>query len=297
MTSPLRWCTPTIALGLLSGCCPHLVPPRSQFPTADAALARMKATDGCVNGVQGEAKIDHFSKQGRIRGDVLLLAVKPDRVRFDIVAFGSPVYTLTSDGQRFQLLDIKEKQFLYGPASPCNLARLTQVPLPGHALVSLLQGEAPVLVHEPAGAGIAWDECRGVYRVELRSKHEATETIGLEVHPKDFDKPWEQQRVRVTNVRVTQRGIDLYDAELDHHEPGGTASARVDPDGIDPPIPPSGPTCHAELPRSIRLRVPNTGEDVVFHYKEAKWNPPLVPGAFEQKQPGGARARYVTCDR
>lgn len=271
-------------------------PPRSQFPTADAALGRMKASNACVNGVRGDARIDHFSDKGRVRGQVYLMAVNPDRVRFDVVAFGTPVYTLTSDGQKFQMLDIKEKLFLNGPASPCNLARLTQVPLPGHALVSLLRGEAPVLVHQPAGAQIAWDG-KGYYRVLLDSTREAKEEIRLEVHPGDFDKPWEQQRVRVLGVRVAQRGTDLYDAELGNYEPVSTDKPRVDPDGIDPDVPPSGPSCTAELPKSIRMRVPHTGEDVVFQYKEAAWNPPLLPQSFTQTLPGGVRERYVTCDR
>ncbi len=45
------------------------------------------------------------------------------------------------------------------------------------------------------------------------------------------------------------------------------------------------------------MRVPNTEQDVVFQYKEAKWNPPLLPGAFEQKPPGGVRTQFVTCDK
>jgi hypothetical protein len=294
MTSLLRSAAPALAL-LLTAC--HVTPPRSQFPTVDAALDRMKDTYACVNGVQGDAKIDHFSKQGRVRGDVLVLAVNPDRVRFDVVAFGTPVYTLTSDGKQFEMLDIKEKLFLTGPASPCNLARLTQVPIPGHALVSLLHGEAPVLVHQPQGAKISWDWSGGFYRLLLESTREATEEIHIEVHPDDVDKDWKQQRVRVTNVRVAQRGIDLYDAELGNHKPMTTAPPRVDPDGLDAPIPPSGPACNAELPRSIRMRVPDTGQDVVFQYKDAAWNPPLIPNAFRQVKPGGVRERYVTCDR
>jgi hypothetical protein len=282
-------------LVLATACC-GASPPRSRFPDANSALGRMRATYECANGVQGEAKIDHFSPKGRVRGTVYLTAVVPDRVRFDVEAFGSTLYTLTSDGDRFQMLDIKEKQFLHGPASPCNLARLTQVPVPGHALVALLRGEAPVLVHQPAGATIAWDP-GGFYRIALESTREATEEIHLEIRPGDVDKPWAEQRVRITDVRVAQRGVDLYHADLRNFEPAHRAGARLDPDGIDPPIDPSGPVCDAELPRSIRMRVPNTEEDVVFQYKEAKWNPPLIPGAFEQRPPAGVRAIFVTCGK
>jgi hypothetical protein len=277
-------------------CCGTAAPP-SRFPTADDAISRMKATYACVNGVQGTAKIDHFSPKGRIRGDLYLFAVNPDRVRFDVVSpFGATLYTLTSDGDRFEMLDIKEKQFLYGPSTPCNLARLTQVPVPAHALVALLRGEAPVLVHQPSGGKITWEK-DGFYKLLIQSTRDASEEIHLEIRPEDTQKPWQEQRIRVTDVRVSQRGTDLYHAELKNHQAAKTAEPRTDPDGIDEPIPPSGPLCDAELPRSIRMRVPNTEQDVIFQYKEAKWNPPIMPGAFQQPVPGGVRKSYVTCSK
>jgi hypothetical protein len=285
-----------ILLASLSTACCATTRPRSAFPDANAALDRMHASLACANGVQGEAKVDNFSPQGRIRGKVYLLAVVPDRVRIDAEAFGNMVYSLSSDGRAFQMLDVRQKEFLHGPATPCNLARLTQVPIPGHALVSLLMGEAPVLVHQPQGATIAWDD-KGFYRVALESTRQASEEIHLEVRPEDVGKPWSEQRVRVRNVRVTQAGIDLYEAKLDDFKPVHTAGPRVDPDGIDPPIPPSGPACDAELPWSIRMQVPHTEQDVLFVYKDAKWNPPLVANAFTQTPPGGVRTQYVTCDK
>lgn len=272
-------------------------PPASVFPSADAALDRMKATYACVNGVQGTAKIDRFAPEGRIRGEVLLFAVNPDRVRFDVISpFGALIYTLTADGQRFQMLDTKEKQFLYGPATPCNLARMTRVPIPGHALVSILRGEAPLLVHQPNQSSIKWDSKEGHYRVIVPGTRDAQEEIHLSIRPDDWDKPWADQRVRVKYVLVSQRGGDLYSAELSNHEAAATAPPRADPDGIDEPIPPSGGACDAELPRSIRMRVPHTEEDVIFQYKEAHWNPPIMAGSFEQPTPGGVRSYYVTCD-
>jgi hypothetical protein len=287
----------TITGVLLSLSCCGTPPPPSRFPTADDALNRMHATYACVNGVQGTSKIDHLSPRGRIRGDVYIFAVNPDRVRFDVVSpFGATLYTLTSDGQRFQMLDVKEKQFLHGPASPCNLARLTQVPVPGHALVSLLRGEAPVLIHAKPDASIEWDSA-GFYDLFIKSTRDATEAIHIEVHPDDWEKPWSEQRVRVTDVRVVQSGVDLYHAELSNHEPAQTSGPRLDPDGIEDPIQPIGGACGAEIPRSIRMRVPNTEEDVIFQYKEGKWNPPIVPGAFTQPVPGGVRRVYVDCEK
>ena len=62
----------------MTACCAHGAP-ASQFPTANDALARMKESFACTNGVQGTAKIDSFSPRGRIRGDLYLFAMNPDR--------------------------------------------------------------------------------------------------------------------------------------------------------------------------------------------------------------------------
>jgi hypothetical protein len=282
-----------VAAGLIAGC--GAPAPASRFPTADDALGRMHEQYACVNGLQATANVDVFSKRGRLKGEAFLFAVNPDRVRFDVVSsFGVTLLTLTSDGRRFEMLDLEQKQFLHGPAAACNLARVTQVPMEGHVLVSVLRGEAPVLVHERGAASIAWDG-DGFYALEVPGAHDATERIHLAVHPDDVQKPWSQQRVRVLDVAVRQRGVDLWHVELDDHEPAHTAPAREDPDGLDPPIPPTGPACDAELPRSIRMRVPHTADDVILDYTEAVWNPPLVPGTFDQPVPRGVRRVAVEC--
>ncbi len=271
-------------------------PPKSQFPTAGDALARMHAGYECSVGIQGEAKVDLVTKRGRVKGDVFLFAINPEAVRFDVVSpFGATIFTLTADGKDFKLADLEQKTFFHGPATACNLARFTQVPVPGHALVSLLRGEAPVLVHKD-GAGkadIAWDGDH--YKILIDSKHQAQEEIHLKVHPEDFEKPWQQQRVRVAKVRVAQGGGDLYLAELDDYEVANTAPPRVDEDGLEEPIPPSGPKCSAEYPKTIRFKVSETRDDVLFTYKDAKWNPPLLAETFTQPVPGGMRKQLVTC--
>lgn len=271
-------------------------PPPSQFPTAEDALGRMKATLACANGVQGQGKIDHLSARGRVRGDVYLFAVNPARVRIDVSsAFGAMLVTLTSNGRDFQMLDFQQKRFLEGPASACNLARLTQVPVPGHVLVSLLRGEAPLLVHQPEQASLSWDPA-GYYAVELDGTHEAHQLVHLEVHAEDFSEPWQKQRVRVRRVVTAQQGVVLWDAELDGHFPSHTAPPREDPDGIEETIPPSGGACDAELPRTIRIRVPHSGDDVVFEYGEALFNPPIPEGAFAQAVPAGVTRQHAQCD-
>lgn len=270
-------------------------PPPSKFPTADDALGRMHATYACVNAVKGNAKIDHKGPRGRVRGEMYVLTENPDHVRFDVLTpvVTDTLFTLTSDGTSFALYDKQQSTFTKGPASPCNLAKLTQVPVPGHALVSLLRGEAPVLVHEAAKTSIAWED--GHYALRLESKHDAKQEIHLVPRPEDFALEWSKQRVRVTFVRVTQKGYVHYEASLKNHAQQKTADPIVDPDGIDEPVPPSGPACDAELPLSLAIEVPSTREDVIFQYKDARWNPPLYAGSFTQKPPAGVRAQLSDC--
>jgi hypothetical protein len=270
-------------------------PPASRFPTGDAALARMHESQACSRGVTAEAKLDYIGPRGRLRGNVLYLAAVPDRVRLDLFSpFGATLSTLTSDGERFSLLDPRQKRFFYGPANACNLARFTQVTLPPAVLVDLLRGEAPVLVHAAGSATVAWEGSR--YVVRIASTRGASERVELEPLPEDFARPWGEQRVRVLKVHVEQFGVPLYSVELLDHERIDTARPRVDPDGLEPPIPPSGPTCSAELPRRIHIEVPAEGHDLLLVVSDASHNPPLPSGVFSQERPPGVRAEYSACE-
>ncbi len=279
----------------LAGCA-RVAPPPSSPPTADAALARMHATFSCGNAIQAGAKIDHFGEQGRIRAELLLFAARTERIRMDVVSpFGATLATLTSDGTRFALADLREKRFYVGRASACNIARLTTLPVPAHVLVDLLRGEAPVLVHDPLGASIAWST-DGYWVITIPSTREAHEEIHLAPRPDDWALPWDRQRLRVLDVRVAQQGYLLYHAQLRDHAGAPTAGPREDPDNLGPPIPPSGPTCDTEIPRKIHVEVPNPEADVRFQYEQVSWNPPLPEGTFVQPLPPGMSVEDVTCD-
>lgn len=280
---------------LLGGC--GTPPPPSKLPTARAAVDRVHATQDCGIAIHANAKIDHFGKGGRVRTDLLAFAVWPDRLRMDIVSpFGVSLATLTSDGQKFSLYDLREKRFFYGPAMACNIARLTAVELPPHVFVSLLRGEAPVLKHDPNDTKIEWDS-GGYYVVSIKGTNDTEQRIKVAPHPADMNLPWEKQRLRVLEVEVKQQGTVLYRAELSDHKPAPMDKPLVDPDMIDPPVPTSGPTCTAELPRRIHVVVPVTKADVLFRYETVTWNPPIPDGTFRQPIPPGVLVEQVTCDR
>jgi outer membrane lipoprotein-sorting protein len=281
-----------LLLALACGCASP--PPASQFPNAQAALDRMRATTSCSRALTSDAKIDYFGEAGRIRGSLLYVVAVPDKLRLDVVSpFGATVSTVTSDGHDFALFDLRQKQFLRGPANACNLGRFTHVPAPPAALVQLLRGEAPVLVHTPTAASIGWES--GEYVVRIQSTHGASEEIHLQPLAQDYALPFSAQRVRVTEVRVVQLGVELYRAQLVGHREAKMSTARVDPDGLDPPIPPSGPSCHSEVPGRLRLQVPDGDQDVILENVDVSHNPPLSPQVFEQSPPGGVDVRYSPC--
>lgn len=277
----------------LGGC--FVSPPPSQVPTAAAALDRLRATGQCGRGVQAAAKVDQFRKQGRVRLDLLMFASSPANLRMDVLGpppLGGTLATLTSDGSRFALNDLHDRRFYVGPSSACNIARFTTVEVPGYVFVDLLQGQAPVLkrVGEPT---IAWSG-RGYYVLRVRSTRDANEEIHLVPRAEDFGKPWSEQRMRLLDVTVEQRGQVLYHAELGDHRAATTAPPRVDPDGIDPPLPPSGPACDAEIPRKIHVEVPGEA-DVLFRYDDVHWNPPIPAGTFEQRPSDALPTVPVSC--
>lgn len=287
------------ALTLLLGAvgCHALPPPRSQFPTATDAIARMKATFQCERGVKGEAKIDHFSEHGRVRGKLLLFASSPNRLRFDVVSpppFNSIISTLTADQGNFSLFDLRERKFYEGPATACNIARLSEVPLEAHVLVSLLSGQAPLLVHQDHQLQIEWSG-EGYYLIHIPSTRGASEELRVAPSPADFGQPWWSQRLRVLDVRVVQQGIELYHASMDAFEWTGTAPPQLDPDGLEPPILPSGPPCTVEVPRKIHIEVKESDQDVLFRYEGVKLNPPHPPGVFTQTRPDGVERVRVEC--
>ncbi len=269
-------------------------PPASQFPNAQAALDRMRATTACSRSLKSDAKIDYFGEAGRIRGSLLYVVAVPDKLRLDIVSpFGATVSTVTSDGKEFALFDLRQKQFLRGPANACNLARFTHVPVPPAALVQLLRGEAPVLVHAPSAASIAWES--GEYVLRIQSTRDASEEIHLQPVEQDYSLPYSAQRVRVTEVRVKQQGVELFRAQLVGHHPAKMSGPRVDPDGLDPPQPPSGPICESEVPGRLRLQVPDGNQDVILENEDVSHNPALDPQLFRQSPPGGVEVRYSPC--
>jgi len=254
----------------------------------------MRENQACSRGLTGEGSFDYLGDDARVRARSLYVVARPTSIRFDVMSpIGGVMATLTSDGKNFSFSDLRERVFVEGPADECNVERALRVPIPPSALGELLTGQAPILVHVPGQASLVWDD--GSYRLQIQSEHQASEEVRLVPRDEDWERPWQEQRLRVIQVRVSQQGLVLYEAELGDHRPAERAEPRVDPDGIEPDLPPSGPPCAAEVPRRIRFVVPGSGRDIVLLQSEVKHNPPVFPGLFEQVPPAGARIRHSSC--
>lgn len=280
---------------VLSGCCAvGGCPPPSQYPNARAAIDAVRGRHACSRGLRGEAKLDYLDPEHRVRVDAFYLTGQPRELRFDLVSpFGTPLSTLTVNETVFTLLDREARAFYKGAPSACNVEQFLRVPVPPEVLVQLLAGEPPVLVHAAEAAQISWHG-EG-YVVEITSLHDAKQRLVFEPEPKDWDKPYAEQRIRLTEVEVSQQGVLLYRATLRDYFAVHTAKPMVDPDGLEADIPPSGPPCDAEVPRRIRFEIPIAERDVLFEQKNAEHNPPRLPNAFTQERAPGTRLEISTC--
>ena len=283
--------------------CGSVSPPPSRFPDAKSAVDRLDATYAGVSGVQGTAKIDYLGDRGRVRGDLLVLATNPASLRFAITAnvIGG-AGEVASDGLKFEAEDKGNGKYLVGPAKPCNIARITQVPLESTELVPMLWGMRPNIKGPITCDSIDWNG-DGYYVVMMSDGK--TGSLSHELHvaptPDDWNKPYGQQRLRLLGVLGWQgKGSDaqlLYRVTMKDHQVAHTAKAIVAEDpGLDDDVPPSGPAVDVDVPRLIKIEVPSKKSDVIFKYEDAALNPPLRPDSFELKLTPGVPIERAECD-
>lgn len=276
--------------------------PLHRFPTAGAALERLRETTSCNRAVQGEARLSFSGEGRRLSGRLLYLAHAPAELRFDIFSsFGVTISTLTSNGARFSLLDSEQRAFIRGPSSACNVQRFTRVPVPPEALVELLRGRPPVLRHEAEAAALDFRSPlfgTGHYRVTVTGRHEAREELTIGVAPDDWERPLDQQRLRLLGVKVEQAGEVLYEVQLSGHRQRAMAPLSQSAEEIALGLPApraSGPECSVELADRMRVYVPKTGYELTFNNDELWLNPPLQEGAFVQEVPPGVTVSESDC--
>src|SRR6266511_2792363 len=171
-----------------SGCPKPAVRPYAP-PTPEQLLEALRARAEKLQTLRATAKLDHFANGGeRVRVKVSLLLARRAKLRIAADSpLGGALATLTSDGQRFQLLDLRNNRFLEGPAKACNVARLIRLEIPPEDVVSVLMGEAP-LPTEARIKGAGWDPDDGGREVlTLAMADGGEEIIKLDARDKSWD--------------------------------------------------------------------------------------------------------------
>lgn len=235
-------------------CCPRPWPKGLQ-PISEAGAVLRSATSAraALRSLSASARVDAFTREGRVKVRVELVADRTGRLRFDTLSpFEQPISTLVSDGRRFALYDLPKKRFYTGPATPRNISRILPIRLTGEEVAQLLLGDVPLIAHERLT--MERETCKTRYRLTL---------LGRDV----------RQEVAVDAIsllpvagRLYANGSLVYDVSFERHEK----------------------TAAAPVPRKIRFRSPRDRVDLLVLYGDVEANPRLQDDLFRLEAPRGA---------
>lgn len=195
---------------------------------------------------------------------------QPDRVRFDVMTQVGPVAVLTSDGDSFQLSDLREGTFTHGPTCPENIARLLGISVDAEEVIRLLTGDTMTLDAVEQSM-----ECRdGFYVVTLVAASGETQELAFSVEGVDRDKPPELQRLTLRRSTVRgPSGNKRWEATYDDY---------IDVEG------------HA-FPTNVRFVDEVNGADTAVRVKSISLDPDVPEDAFRQTPVPGMSVELSDC--
>lgn len=259
--------------------------PTSSFTEADEVTHHHARLLAWAENLRAEATVDRREagapvERARLRGTVLMLAERPDRVRFDAMTQFGPAATLTSDGESFALMDLRENRFFVGPSCAENIALLLGVPMEAEDIGRVLFGEAPQI--EARERTVVCDG--GSYRVQLRADDGATQELVYEVRQTDVEAAPEAQRLRLreTTVRDAEGHAELVVHWDDHR-------FVVDPRST------SSPQEGVAMPHRVHVELPEQGVDTLVRFERIEINVELPEGVFVQSPRPGLSVEPVEC--
>jgi len=271
--------------------CAALPAPKSAPPSAEAAIASLRFDRACGVATRAGATLTLVSPTASFRGDASLLVALPRQLRLEVQSsFGVALLQLAA-GDAMAAVDPRNRVFSMGPNDACTLHAWLGLPVPPELLVAVLRGSVPVIEHERSD--IAWDG-EGAWTLTFEGAG-LVETVRLAIPEGRHGAPWFDQALEVREAYVRIGSRVLWRLEADKHAPASLAPPRVDPDGLDEPVPPSGPACAATLPRRVLLTLPERSASLRLDLRDVSWNPPLQPGAFVMLPPDGFRREVLRC--
>lgn len=245
---------------------------------AERALGRLEALREPVQTLRAEARVEQRGTEGRIRGTVMMMVQRPDRVRFDAMTQFGPAAILTSDGERFALADLREERYLVGPTCPANIARLVGIRMAGHRVARLLIGDVPRIEVTQRTM-----QCTsgGRYLVTLRAEDGRRQRIELGLPSADRERPPEAQRLRLRRTELEGADGDVvWRVTLSEY-------ARVDVPDTDTQVAMPYEVFFADRRHDVEARV---------RFESIELNVDLPPGAFDQQPRPGMAPEEVPCE-
>jgi hypothetical protein len=139
----------TLLVVVLSGCAARqvVVPAPAtdaSLPAAERLLRHVSARRDAIHSLRTIARLAYTSPTEKRRAKQVILAARPDRLRFEVLSPFGPVFVLAASNGRLAAYARDEATVYRGAASPANLERYTSVELPITAAVDLLLGTPPI---------------------------------------------------------------------------------------------------------------------------------------------------------
>ncbi|GAB4210997.1 MAG: hypothetical protein OHK0013_32260 [Sandaracinaceae bacterium] len=265
----------------LAGCPgPRCPAPTLRFTDGADVVRQHERLLAWAENLRAEARVDRRDRDARVRGTVLMMAERPDRVRFDAMTQFGPAAVLTSDGEAFALTDLRENRFFAGPTCADNIALLLGIPMEAEDIGRVLFGESPVI--EAAEREVSCDH--GSYRVTLRAADGARQTLVYDVRQSDLEGPIEAQRLRLReSVLVGADGALSWRIRWDDHR------FVVDPRSA------ASPQEGVAMPFRVQVEIPAQSIDTLVRFEHIEINVDLPEGVFSQDVRPGLTVEPVEC--
>ncbi len=260
-TSTVRWLLLGLAT-LVAGCCTHRrhYPP----PTPARLTQQLRGVGQPPPTLRAKAKVDQWTRKGRIKLRVFMLATARGQLRFEAVSpFDTPLVTLTSDGTRFASIDHKHDVFYRGPAKACNIARVFGLALPPREVSRTLTGGTPVIPHERAT--LRWDRCEGAEVLTLVGSEGRTQRIWL----RKRGGKWQVLR---SEVRDGDKKV-VFELRFDNFR-------RIQGRWI---------------PWEIKVEQPQRKADLIIRYQKLELGVKIPDAAYQLRVPAGLPVRVLDC--
>lgn len=258
-----------LILASVLGCRASAACPAQPLTDPSDALARLESHSRGWSSLKAEARVTQWADRGRIRGTVLMFFEQPSRVRFDVMTQFGPAAVLTSDGESFQLSDLRNDTFVEGPTCSANIARLLGVAIEGEDVIRLLTGSTPLIDAEHQSI-----ECRrGSYTVVLYAFDGATQEVVLAIDPTDAA---EATSAELTLVESSVRGSD------------GSLRWRATWADYDD-------VAGARFPTDVRIIDYGNGADTQVRIKSIDVNPSVPAAVFQQLPRPGMTVERAPC--